>query len=165
MRTRMYVVLPDLASARRTADDMMSAGVPWRHLHFLGPRGAPLTGLHEASAFQKSDLPHALALGGYLGLLGGLALGIYLWLHPIGAHVFGAGTVAACTAGGALFGAWAASLVGVSAPNGRLRPFDAEFEAGRILLMADVPESRAGEIHELLARQHPEAVERATTGA
>ncbi len=72
------------------------------------------------------------------------------------------GTVAACTAGGALFGAWAASLVGVSAPNGRLRPFDAEFDAGRILLMADVPESRAGEIHELLARQHPEAVERET---
>jgi hypothetical protein len=160
MRTRLYVVLPDLPSARRTADDLMRAGVPWRHLHFLGPYGCPLTGLHEASAFQKSDLAHALSVGGYLGLLGGLGLGLYLWLNPIGAHVFGAGTVAACTAGGLLFGAWAASLVGVSAPNWRLRPFDAEFEAGRILLMADVPAARAGEIHELLALQHPEAVER-----
>jgi len=93
-----------------------------------------------------------------------MAIGLYLWLHPIGVHVFGAGTVAACTAGGALFGAWAASLVGISAPNWRLRPFDAEFDAGRILLMADVPAGRAREIHELLTQRHPEAVERAAQG-
>ena len=164
MRTRMYVVLPDVASARRTADDMMRAGVPWRHLHFLGPQGSTLTGLHEAGPLQKSDLAHALSVGGYLGLLGGLALGIYLWLHPIGPHVFGAGTVATCAAGGALFGAWAASLVGISAPNWRLRPFDAEFDAGRILLMADVPAAQEAEIHQLLAQRHPEAVERLAQG-
>jgi hypothetical protein len=161
MKTRLYVVLPDVASARRTCDDLMAAGIGWGDLHCLGPRGATLTGLHEASPLQKSDVAHALSVGGYLGLLGGLALGVYLWLHPIGAHAFGAATVAACTAGGALFGAWAASLVGISAPNWKLRPFDAEFAAGHILLMADVPAGRAAEIHDLLAKRHPEAQERA----
>jgi hypothetical protein len=134
MKTRLYVVLPDVASARRTCDDLMAAGIGWGDLHCLGPRGATL---------------------------GGLALGVYLWLHPIGVHAFGAATVAACTAGGALFGAWAASLVGISAPNWKLRPFDAEFAAGHILLMADVPAGRAAEIHDLLAKRHPEAQERA----
>ena len=160
MKTRLYVVLPDVASARRTCDDLMAAGIGWDDLHCLGPRGAPLAGLHEANALQKTDLAHALSVGGYLGLLGGLALGVYLWLHPIDVHTFGAATVAACAAGGALFGAWAASLVGISAPNWKLRPFDAEFAAGHILLMADVPADRAGDIHELLARRHPEARER-----
>jgi hypothetical protein len=161
MKTRLYVVLPDVASARRTCDDLMAAGIGWSDLHCLGPRGATLTGLHEASPLQKSDVAHALSVGGYLGLLGGLALGVYLWLHPIGVHSFGAATVAACAVGGALFGAWAASLVGISAPNWKLRPFDAEFDAGHILLMADVPCARAADIHDLLARRHPEARERA----
>jgi hypothetical protein len=160
MRTRLYVVLPDLASAHRTADDLMRAGIEYRHLHFLGPRGAPLAGLHEASALQKTDLAHALAVGAYLGLLGGLALGVYLWLHPIGTYTFGAGTLLACAGGGTLFGAWASSLVGVSAPNWKLRGFDAEFAAGRILLMIDVPAAREAEIHGLLRRRHPEALER-----
>jgi hypothetical protein len=164
MKTRLYVVLPDLPSARDTADDLMRAGVDWKHLHFLGPRGVLLPGLHEAGALQKTDLAHALAVGAYLGLLGGLALGIYLWLHPIGVHEFGAGTLAACAAGGAIFGAWASSLVGISAPNWKLKPFDEEFAAGHILLMADVPAQRAGEIHQLLASRHPEAVERALQG-
>ena len=159
MKTRLYVVLPDLPSARCTCDDLMGAGVAWADLHCLGPRDAPLTGLHEAGPLQKTDLAHALAVGGYLGLLGGLALGLYLWLHPIGAHTFGAPTVAACAAGGALFGTWAASLVGISAPNWKLRPFDAEFAAGHILLMADVPAARAGEVRQLLLQRHPEALD------
>jgi hypothetical protein len=155
MKTRLYAVLPDLPSARHACDDLMAAGVAWSDLHCLGPRDAPLTGLHEAGPLQKTDVAHALSVGGYLGLLGGLALGVYLWLHPIGVHAFGAPTLAACAAGGALFGAWAASLVGISAPNCKLRPFDAEFAAGHILLMADVPAARAAEVRALLLQRHP----------
>lgn len=160
MRRRLYVVLPDLASARQTARDLQQAGVPYRRMHFLGPRGMPLEDLHEAGPLLKSDVKHALAVGAYLGLLCGLMLGLYLQSVPIGAYRFGAGTAVLATLGGAAFGAWCASLVGVSAPNWKLRCFDAEFAAGRILLVLDVEPSRTAGIHDLLARTHPEAVER-----
>ena len=116
--------------------------------------------LHEATPWQKSDLTHALAVGAYLGLLGGLMLGLYLQAVPIGEHHFGLGTVLLATLGGGAFGAWSASLVGVSTPNWKLKGFDREFAAGKILLMLDIEPARAAEIHELLACRHPEAVER-----
>ena len=62
MRHRLYFVLPDLASAIRTANDLLLARVEDRHMHFLGRRGMSLGELHEASYLQKSDLRHALWL-------------------------------------------------------------------------------------------------------
>jgi hypothetical protein len=58
MRRRLYVVVPDLASAIQTANDLLLARVEDRHMHFLGPRGTSLGQLHEASFLQKSDLRH-----------------------------------------------------------------------------------------------------------
>jgi len=65
--------------------------------------------------------------------------------------------VLATTLGGALLGAWVASLVGASVPNSRLKRYAADIEAGRVLLMVDVRPSRIEEIRELVHRRHPEA--------
>ena len=62
------------------------------------------------------------------------------------------------TAIGAVFGAWAASLVAMSVPNTRLKPFQKDIDAGKILLMVDVPTSRVEELRELVSRRHPEAM-------
>ena len=47
MRRRMYYVMPDLASARRTMDDLLLARIEERHIHFLAKPGTPMDGLHE----------------------------------------------------------------------------------------------------------------------
>jgi hypothetical protein len=39
MRRRLYFVLPDVDSARRTADDLLLARVEDRHMRFLARRG------------------------------------------------------------------------------------------------------------------------------
>jgi len=62
--------------------------------------------------------------------------------------------------GGAAFGFLASSMVGAAVPNSRLRQFDADLEAGRVLLMVDVPPRRSAEITELVVSRHPEAVPR-----
>jgi hypothetical protein len=160
MKRRLYVVLPDLASAIQTANDLLMARIEDRHMHFLGRRGMSLGGLHEASYFQKSDVRHALFLGAGIGALGGMLLGIYLKLTPIGAFEFGVGTFLLATIGGTLFGAWASTLIGLSTPNSHLKPFQADIEAGKILLMVDVPAARVEEIEALLARRHPEAADK-----
>lgn len=157
MKRRMYFVLPDLGSAIQTANELLLARVEDRHMHFLARRGMSLGQLHEAGTFQKSDAVHGAELGFVLGGVGGFLLGLYMYFTPPEGMQMQLVTVLIATVIGSLFGAWAASLVALSVPNSRLQPFSKEIEAGRILLMVDVPLSRIEEIQDLVARRHPEA--------
>jgi hypothetical protein len=160
MKRRLYVILPDLASAIQTANDLLTARIEDRHMHFLGKRGMSMGDLHEASVLQKSDVRHALFLGAGLGALGGMLLGVYLKLNPIGDITFGAGAFLLATLAGIGFGAWTSTLIGLSTPNTALKKFEADIEAGKILLMVDVPVARLEEIEAMIARRHPEAVDK-----
>jgi hypothetical protein len=160
MRRRLYFVLPDVESASQTTNDLLLARIEFRHMHFLGRRDMSLGELHEASYLQKSDLRHALALGVGLGVVIGMLIGIYLKLTPIGGYTFDVGTLILSTFFGGLFGGWGATLVGVSTPNSELKQFEKDIEAGKILLMVDVPISRVTEIEQLIAKRHPEVADR-----
>ena len=160
MSRRLYFVLPDLDSAKKTANDLLLSRVEYRQMHFLGPRDMPMGELHEASFLQKSDVRHALFLGAGLGIVGGMVLGLYLKLTPIGSYTFDVGTLILCVIGGGVFGAWASTLIGVSTPNTQLKPFEKDIEDGKILMMIDVPVSRVQEIEEMLHKSHPEAIDR-----
>src|SRR5258705_211882 len=82
MRRRMYVVLLDLGSAIQTANDLLLARVEDAHMHFLAKRGMSLGKLHVANYLQKSDAVHGAELGFVIGGLGGLLIGIYIYLTP-----------------------------------------------------------------------------------
>lgn len=160
MRRRLYVVLPDMASARQTANDLLLARIEDRHMHFLSRRDVSLGELHEASFLQKTDVRHAFFLGAGIGVVGGAVVGVILKMTSLGGINFDVGTLILCTIGGLLLGAWMSTLIGVSTPSVKLKAFEEELEAGKILLMVDVPHSRVDEIHELLHQRHPEAVDR-----
>jgi hypothetical protein len=89
-----------------------------------------------------------------------MLLGIYLKLNPIGPFTFDVGTFLLTTLGGLGFGAWCSTLIGLSTPNSKLRAFEADIEAGKILLMVDVPVARIEEIEALLKRRHPGAIDK-----
>ena len=59
MLRRLYWLLPDVESARRTADDLLLARIEHRHMHFLARRGTDLGALHEASEVKK-EAPEAI---------------------------------------------------------------------------------------------------------
>jgi hypothetical protein len=157
MRRRLYFLLPDLESARLTANDLLLARVEFRHMHFLGRRGTDLGDLHEANPLQKTDLVHGAEVGLVLGGVCGLLLGLFIVFSPPPGVTLQLVIVLATALGGALLGAWVASLVGASVPNSRIKQYQAEIERGAILLMVDVPPSRVEEIRELVHRRHPEA--------
>src|SRR5213075_1670695 len=156
MRLRMYVTLPDVASARALANDLLLARVEDRHMHFLARRGTDLGELHQASYLQKTDAVNAafrgLLMGGVMGVIIGTvivyALDVELVALLIGA-VIGAG-----------LGAWVSSMVGLQLGNTSLKDFDKDLGEGKILLMLDVPASRYEEIRAVIARTHPEAADR-----
>jgi large-conductance mechanosensitive channel len=160
MRRRLYFVLPDVASAKRTADDLLLARVEDRHMRFLARRGMVLDPLHEAGYLDKTDMVHGavvgLALGGIIGALAGALVVAY---PPDGMSPKLVAVLIGMLAGAPL-GAWMASMAAAAVPNSRLRQFQADIEAGSVLLMVDVPFRRVAEITELVVSRHPEAVPR-----
>src|SRR6267378_5430728 len=82
MRRRLYFLLPDVESARHTADDLLLARLEDRHMHFLARRGTDLGELHEASYLFKTDLLHGAGIGLMLGGIGGLILGAVIVAYP-----------------------------------------------------------------------------------
>ena len=157
MRRRLYFLLPDLRSATQTANDLLLARVDDRHMRFLAKRGTALGGLHEASFLQKSDAVHGAQLGLVLGGVAGFLLGVYIYLTPPEGVALELVTVLVATVIGAILGAWMASLVASSVPNSRLKSFQSELDAGKILLMLDAPPSRIEELKSLVNRRCPEA--------
>jgi len=160
MRRRLCFVLPDVESAKRTADDLLLARVEDRHMRFLARRGTALEPLHAAGYLDKTDVVHGAAVGLALGgIIGALAGALVVAYPPEGTSP----KLVAVLIGmllGAPLGGWMASMAGAAVPNSRLKQFHADIEAGRVLMMVDVPSRRVAEITELVVSRHPEAVPR-----
>jgi hypothetical protein len=152
----MYVTLPDVASARKLADDLLLARIEDKRMHFLARRGTDLGELHQASYLQKTDTVNAafrgMLLGGAMGVLVGAAI-VYTMNVQLVAVLIGAIV-------GAVLGAWVSSMVGLQVGNSSLRDFEKDVADGKILLMLDIPAARYEEIRAVIARTHPEAADR-----
>jgi len=160
MRLRMYLTLPDLASARRLANDLLLARVEDKHMHFLARRGTDLGELHEASHLQKTDTVHGAFTGFVTGGVMGVVVGTLLVNFPPGGVTLQLGAVLVSAIVGSVLGTWVASMVGLQVPNSRLKPFEKDIEEGKILLMLDVPSSHYQQVHDVIARTHPEDIDR-----
>jgi hypothetical protein len=158
MRKRIYWLLPDLASARRTMDSLLLARVPEQRIHFVARADADMSGLHVANVLQTSDVVGAagmgIAMGGALGAVLGVVAAV---AYPLVGDTPQWGIAALLAILGAGFGAWSASMIGISVPSRRLKRFAAAIESGQILLMVDAPRSRVDEIEARLEALHPEA--------
>src|SRR6188768_3796745 len=114
MRLRMYVTLPDVASARQLAN------IEDRRMHFLARRGTDLGELHQASYLQKTDTVNAAFRGGVIGGVMGVVIGIVIvyTMHTQLVAVLIGGLV------GAVLGAWVSSMVGLQVGNTSLKDFE-----------------------------------------
>lgn len=159
MRLRMYVTLPDVASAKKLADDLLLARIEDRYMHFLARRGTDLGDLHEASYLQKTDAVHGAFTGLVIGGAVGVLAGFLLVQYPPGGMTIELVAVLIAAIIGAILGTWVSSMVGLQVPNSRLKNFEPDIASGKVLLMLDVPQGRYDEIRTIIARTHPEAVD------
>src|SRR5688572_7504601 len=113
MRLRMYVTLPDLASARNLANDLLLARVEDRHMHFLARRGTSLGELHEASYLMKTDTLHGAFTGMVAGGLLGIVVGLVLVNFPVVGAPLQLAAVLVAAVIGAFLGTWIAGMVGL----------------------------------------------------
>lgn len=158
MKRRIYWLMPDLASARRAMDDLVRARVDVARIHFAGPEGMDMAGLHAANVWQTSDVVHAAKTGWAVGSACGIVVGL---MAALMFPVFGDDpewevAVLVAVVGGVV-GTWSASMIGISIPSPRLQRFEGAIAQGQILLMVDLPRSRVRDIEALLQSAHPEA--------
>lgn len=158
MRRRIYWLLPDLASARRTMDDLLLARISEPHIHFVAREEVDMSGLHPANVLQTSDVVRSAQVGLVIGGAVGAVLGaIAALFFPIVGNTPEWGMIAVLAIVGAGFGAWSSSMIGISTPNNRLKRFEPAIAQGQILLMVDVPHSRVDDVEARLQALHPEA--------
>ena len=160
MRRRILYVVPDLASARRMMDDLLLARIEERHIHFIGDAATSMTGLHEGILLQSSDLVHGAQQGLMIGALLGAGAGAAVVWAADGDINVPLVVVLVAALLGALFGAWVSSMIGSSVPNSRLKAFERDIAAGKLVLMVDVPASRCEEVRARLHAIHPEIEDR-----
>lgn len=154
---RIYFLVPDIAVTKRVVDDLVLARIDEKHIHVIAKRNTPLEDLPEATLLQKSDFVPAveqgLAVGGSTGMLAGL---IAIMLPPASTVIAG-GILLATTVVGASVGAWVSGMVGMSIGNRRIKEFEDAVEAGKFLVLVDVPTSRLEEIEERIKQHIPQA--------
>ncbi|HEY4294762.1 hypothetical protein [Luteibacter sp.] len=142
MKTRRVYSTPDIAQARRTLAAAREAGVADSDLSLIARHDIELDAIPEDRKDEHSDfMPAAvrgLAQGGATGLLAGL---VAVMIPPLGVTLAGALGVAAAAA---VVGGWTGALTGSAAPDPVRQKFEAEIEAGRILVVVD-GEGEAGQ--------------------
>lgn len=155
MTTRLYFLVNDEAAARSVVSALQASGVEADAISAVAHRDRyPLEGLPEGGITERTDvLPAAgrgAAAGGASTVLAGLAAGAAL---APGMVVGGPAIMATLAAAGAAFGTWSATLVGVGVLHRDLKIFEEEIEAGRILVLVDVPEAQVERITEVIRRE------------
>jgi hypothetical protein len=153
---RLYFLLPDVDTARRIVDELLLVHIPYEHIHILANPETPLEELPEAGIAQKTDLVPALERGLAVGGSAGVMAGLIALAFPLGPVAAG-GAILFGALGGAGFGAWVSSMIGIGIPNSRLERFEQAIAEGHLLMMVDVPKTRVEEFEELIHGHHPEA--------
>ncbi|ADJ29547.1 hypothetical protein [Nitrosococcus watsonii] len=154
---RLYFLIPDVKSAEEIVKGLLLARVEARHIYIVAKEGTPMGDLPEAGLAQRSDfipsLERGIAVGGATGALAGIAAVTF----PPAGVVLGGGAILATALAGAGIGGWAASMIGVDAPNSQIEQFEEAIQRGDLLMMVDVPKNRVDEIDELVKKYYPEA--------
>jgi len=158
MRTRLIFVLPGVEAAQEIERELLLARIEDRHMHFMAKRGTDLGDLPEASVAQKSDFKHGIWTGLVFGGGLGAVFGFVISLVPPMDSALGLGAVLLFALLGASFGIWASSMIASSIPNSELTGYDEALDAGKVLLMVDVPHDRVEDITNLVGTRHPDVL-------
>lgn len=149
MTVRSYFLLEDIHQTRALVSELKGLDFSDDDIHVIASNDIPLDKVPEADLLHRSDLAQAakrgVVTGGTLGVLGGT--GLLMVASPAGLAIGGGALLTMAAASGAVFGAWTASLVGVSVPNTDLDEFRRAIEEeGRILVLVDAEDEEQAEV-------------------
>jgi len=157
MKRRLYFLLPDHDTTEQVVNEMLLARITESNIHVLAKSGSDMAALPEANLLQSSDFIHSVETGAAVGGVTGILAGLAAMTFPPAGLVLGGGAVLGIALAGAGVGSWGSAMIGISAPNSRLKAFEKAVEDGQYLMMVDAPVKKVVEITESVKQHHPEA--------
>lgn len=157
MKRRLYFLIPDHDTTEQVVNEMLIARITESHIHIIAKAGADMKTLPEANLLQSSDFIHSVEQGAAIGGVTGIVAGLAAMTFPPAGLVLGGGAVLGIALFGAGIGSWGSAMIGISAPNSRLKAFEKAIEEGQYLMMVDVAQERVNEITKNVKTLHPEA--------
>ena len=157
MRRRLYFLLPDVKTAKQVFNELLLARIDDQHIHALAREGTALGDLPEATLLQKSDTMHGIILGLLVGGMTGALAGVVTVLFPPSGLTMGLGVILALSVLGACVGLWASGLIAMNVPNTFLRSFNKAVDAGKVLMIVDIPKSQVDQVTHMVKTHHPQA--------
>ncbi|MBD3609730.1 MAG: DUF1269 domain-containing protein [Gammaproteobacteria bacterium] len=157
MNRRLYFLMPDNQSARSAHNDLLLARVPESHMHVIASSQVDTSDLPQANLLQKTDIVHAMQMGGAVGGLLGAVLAMvasYLGWVTIGLEGM---TILSTAFAGVFIGAISASMIGINITNSRHKQFEADIHNNKILFIVDIPVEEVDKITAILQSNHPVA--------
>ncbi|WP_339799082.1 hypothetical protein [uncultured Marinobacter sp.] len=154
---RLFYLAENIDSVQSISDDLHAHDVSdWRfHIVSRDEAGLYTHRLHTASVLDRTDLARYLERGAIIGAVIGVVAILVLafitgmqWPMAAWIALFLFATAA---------GAWAGGFGGIGAENYRIRRFHSDIEAGKYLLMIDVPQKHLADMKRLMMLNHPEA--------
>jgi hypothetical protein len=151
---RLCFFLPNIDSADAVVSDLRQNGIGDTRIHVLANENIAMGDLPEAGIVYKSDfypeLGRGLALGGSIGVIGGLVS-----MRVAGA-VFGGAAILWFGLISAGIDALPDAVAGTGFPSSRLTEFESAIDAGRILVLVDTERVEAPMIERLVTDRHPD---------
>ena len=158
MKRRLYFLLPNHDTSEQVVNEMLIARITESNIHILAKSGADMADLPEANLLQSSDFIHSVETGAAVGGVTGILAGLAAMTFPPAGLILGGGAVLGIALAGAGVGSWASAMIGISAPNSRLKAFEKAVEEGRYLMMVDVPIKKIDSITNSVKKLHPDVV-------
>ena len=140
MSRRCIHSAPDLATAERAIAAAREAGIEDDALSLVARSDIEINAISDDMKQADTDMLPAAARGaGYgaaAGALAGLAAATF---PPLGLTL--AGALLGGGAAGALVGTWTSALIGSTIPEPERRRYEAQIEAGRVLVVVDADDA------------------------
>jgi uncharacterized membrane protein len=138
-----YFIVKDVTTATDVLDILKQADVKEDNIGVVSKdTDSALADLPEVDLSEKSKLPQALKRGALLGSSSGLLAGVLLSIFPAAGVAVGGAAILAMTAGGGAFGAWSASLIGISEHSPLIKKFDASIDDGKTVIFCKLTEKQ-----------------------
>lgn len=155
---RLYFLLPDIDTTHQVVENLLNAGIEEENMYVVARDDAQTHDLPEAGVTEASDLTGSVGRGVTAGGVTGVLAGLTAMVFPPAGIVIGGGVVAATGLAGAGFGAWAASMIGISHDNPQVQEYADAINSGKVLMMVDVDPTRIDEITADIKKVHADVV-------
>ncbi|NGX15362.1 DUF1269 domain-containing protein [Wenzhouxiangella sp. XN24] len=155
MKKRLCFVSPDVEHAVAVVQHLEADGLPRKNIYALGPPDLPMERLPGPGP-ERDDFMPAFIRGVTFGAVGGLLIGLVVLAFAPSRIEVGAGGVLLLGLLGASVGGLGTGISGLAFPSSRLAPFANDIEAGRIVVMVDVPKDRVERVNALIRRLDPD---------